>query len=142
MMMNCSPTMRASMPHDHVRRRLPAIAVWIGAVLIASCETSFAAGDAARGAKVYDDCMACHSLAKNAVGPMHHGVFGRKAGSVAGYQYSAALKSSGLVWDDGTLDKWLTDPRALVPGTKMIFKLPNAQDRADVIEFLKSPAAK
>jgi cytochrome c len=118
------------------------IAVSIATVLIASCESAIAAGDAVRGQNVYEDCMACHSLNKNGVGPMHRGVFGRKAAAVAGYEYSAALKSSSLVWDAGTLDKWLTDPQTLVPGTKMIFKLPAAQDRADVIEFLKSGAAK
>jgi cytochrome c len=134
--------MRSSMPPLHARLGFARIAVLVAAVLMASRETSFAGGDADHGAKVYDDCMACHSLQKNAVGPMHRGVFGRKAGAVAGYQYSAALKSSGLVWDAGTLDRWLTDPQALVPGTKMTFKLPSAQDRADVIEFLKGPAAK
>lgn len=100
-----------------------------------------AAGDAARGAKVYQDCMICHSLDQNEIGPRHRGVFGRKAGSLADYEYSAALRASNIVWDSATLDRWLTDPQALVPGTKMAFSVDDAQDRADVIAFLKEKAA-
>ena len=70
----------------------------------------------------------------------HRGVFGRKAGSVPDYSYSAALKDSGITWDDKTLDKWLTDPQAFVPGTKMFYHLESAEDRADIIEFLKERA--
>ena len=71
------------------------------------------------------------------MGPRHRGVVGRRAGSVADYNYSAALKSSGLTWDEATLDRWLTNPSALVPGTKMFFKLDSPQDRADVIAYLE-----
>ena len=71
------------------------------------------------------------------MGPRHRGVVGRRAGSVADYNYSAALKNSGLTWDEATLDRWLTNPSALVPGTKMFFKLDSPQDRADVIAYLK-----
>jgi cytochrome c len=102
---------------------------------------SFASGDAAHGAKVYQDCMICHSLDKNEIGPKHRGVFGSKAGSVPGYDYSAALKASNIVWNETTLDKWLTEPQAFVPGTKMTFSVDDAQDRADVIAFLKQKAA-
>jgi cytochrome c len=84
--------------------------------------------------------MICHSLDKNEVGPRHRGVFGRKAGSLADYDYSAALKASNIVWNEAALDKWLTDPQALVPGTKMTFSVDDAQDRADVIAFLKEKA--
>jgi cytochrome c len=100
-----------------------------------------AAGDAGRGAKVYQDCMLCHSLDKNEIGPRHRDVFGRKAGAVADYDYSAALKSANIVWNDATLDRWLSDPQAFVPGTKMAFSVDDAQDRADVIAFLKEKAA-
>jgi cytochrome c len=100
-----------------------------------------AAGNVEHGAKVYQDCMLCHSLDKNEVGPRHRGVFGRKAAALPDYDYSPALKASNLVWDEATLDKWLTDPSALVPGTKMIFSVDDAQDRADVIAFLKEKAA-
>ena len=102
---------------------------------------SFASGDAAHGAKVYQDCMICHSLDENEIGPKHQNVFGSKAGSVPGYDYSATLKAANIVWDETTLDTWLTDPQALVPGTKMTFSVDDAQDRADVIAFLKEKAA-
>ena len=102
---------------------------------------SFAAGDAGRGAKIYQDCMICHSLDKNEIGPRHRNVFGSKAGSVPDYDYSAALKTSSIVWNETTLDKWLTDPQAFVPGTKMTFSVDAAQDRADVIAFLKEKSA-
>ncbi len=62
---------------------------------------------------------------------------GRPAGSVADYNYTAALKNSGLTWDEATLDRWLTNPSALVPGTKMFFKIDDAQARADIIAYLK-----
>jgi cytochrome c len=120
-------------------RRLAHVLLALAGVLaIAHAAPSRAAGDAARGAKVYQDCMICHALDQNEIGPRHRDVFGRKAGSVAGYDYSAALKASSIVWDAATLDKWLTDPPALVPGTKMMFSVDDAQDRADVIAFLKA----
>jgi cytochrome c len=101
----------------------------------------FAAGDAEHGATVYRQCMACHALDKNGIGPSHFGVVGRRAGSVSRYDYSAALKASNIVWDQTALDKWLTNPQALVPGANMYFSLASAQDRADVIEYLKVKAA-
>ena len=101
---------------------------------------SFSAGDPDHGAKVYRQCMICHSLDKNGIGPSHHNVFGRAAGSVANYSYSAALKASNIVWNETTLDQWLANPQAFVPGTKMMFSVDNAQDRADVIAFLKEKA--
>jgi cytochrome c len=93
--------------------------------------------DPVHGAQVYKTCAICHSLDKNGAGPKHAGVFGRTAGTVPDYRYSPALQKSGIVWNDATLDKWLADPQAMVPGTKMFFNLDSAQDRADVIEFLK-----
>ena len=105
---------------------------------LALAPSALATGDAAHGAQVYKTCGICHSLDKNGVGPKHAGVFGRTAGTVPDYRYSPALQKSGIVWNDETLDKWLSDPQALVPGTKMFFAVDNAKDRADVIEFLKA----
>src|SRR5262249_34834248 len=99
-----------------------------------------AAGDAVRGEKLYQDCHNCHSIEKNDVGPRHKGVIGRMAGTVPNYDYSDALKKSGIVWTENNLDKWLTDPQALVPGTKMFYGVDDAQDRADIIAFLKDKA--
>jgi cytochrome c len=94
-------------------------------------------GDAVRGETLYQGCMDCHSIDKNDVGPMHRGVVGRRAGTVAGYAYSKALKNSGLTWTEANLDRWLTNPSALVPETKMFYEVQSAQDRADLIAYLK-----
>ena len=94
-------------------------------------------GDPARGEILYQGCTVCHSIDKNDVGPMHRGVVGRRAGIVAGYAYSAALRNSGLAWDEPTLNRWLIDPGALVPGTKMFYAVESPQDRADIIAYLK-----
>ena len=99
------------------------------------------AGDAVRGEELYQACTDCHSLDKNDVGPRHRWVFGRKAGSLPDYSYSEALKSSNIVWNEETLDKWLADPQAFVPGVKMYFHLA-AQDRADVIAYLRDRASR
>ena len=101
---------------------------------------SFAAGDAEHGERVYRQCMACHTLDKNAIGPKHRDVFGRKAGSVADFDYSAALKGSNIAWDEATLHAWLANPQVFVPGSKMFFSVGNVQDRADVIAYLKDKA--
>lgn len=101
---------------------------------------ALAAPDASHGEEVYQSCQDCHSLDTNDLGPRHRGVFGRKAGSIPDYNYSSALKTSGLTWTEETLDKWLTDPQKLVPGAKMFFHLDAAKDRADVIEYLKERA--
>ena len=101
------------------------------------------AGDAARGAQVYEDnCTGCHSLDANRVGPAHRGVFGRKAGSAPGFDYSPALKKAGFTWDAARLDKWLANPQGFVPGAKMPFRLMNAQQRADVIAYLRKESGK
>jgi cytochrome c len=93
-------------------------------------------GDAVRGATLYQSCMGCHSLDEDDVGPHHRGVVGRAAGSVPGFGYSPALKQSHVIWNAANLDRWLANPQALVPGTRMFFAMPNAQDRADVIAYL------
>lgn len=94
-------------------------------------------GDAAHGKVLYQACSACHSIDENDLGPKHRGVVGRRAGSIEDYAYSAALKQSGLTWDEPLLDRWLSNPSALVPGTKMFFKIDDAQSRADIIAYLK-----
>jgi len=110
----------------------------LAAIIVAS--PAAAGGDPDRGEKIYEACQDCHSLDKNDVGPRHRGVYGRKAGSLPDYNYSPALKSSGIVWNEETLNRWLTNPQALVPGAKMFFHLANPQDRADVIAYLKERA--
>jgi cytochrome c len=107
--------------------------------VLVSCQHS-AAADVSHGETLYQGCQDCHSLDTNDVGPKHRGVFGRKAGSVADYSYSPALRNSGLTWNEETLDRWLTDPQTLVPGSKMFYHLDDAKDRADIVEYLKERA--
>ena len=130
-------SLRACIDEPNRAARAMAIAVVLA---LGHSAPSFAAGDPDHGAKVYRQCMICHSLDKNGIGPSHRDVFGRTAGSVPDYSYSAALKGSNIVWNETTLDHWLTNPQALVPGTKMMFSVDDAQDRADVIAFLKEKA--
>ncbi len=99
------------------------------------------AADAARGEQVYRKCVSCHTLeanGRNRVGPRLHGLFGRVAGSVADFRYSDALKASGIIWTDQTLDAYLKDSEGFVPGTKMYGGLSLDEDREDLIAYLKS----
>jgi cytochrome c len=114
-------------------------------VAMAASPAQASTGDAARGEQLYQQrCTACHSLDANRIGPMHRGVFGRKSGSVVGFNYSPAVRKLNVVWTETTLDKWLKSPTAMAPGTMMGLSVPNAQDRADLIAYLKavSPPAK
>jgi cytochrome c len=99
------------------------------------------AQDAAAGEKVFLKCKACHQIgegAKDAVGPVLNGVVGRKAGTYPDYSYSDANKNSGITWDEATLKEYLKNPRAKVPGTKMIFPgLTKDDDIDNVVAYLK-----
>lgn len=98
-------------------------------------------GDAAAGQKVFKKCSACHPVeaGKNKVGPSLAGIFGRTAGTVDGFGYTDALSGSGLVWDEEALDRFLADPKGVVPGTKMTFAgLKKEDDRENVIAYLRS----
>jgi cytochrome c len=92
----------------------------------------------ARGEQLYHErCGACHSLDEHGAGPKHRGLIGRKAGTQPGFDYSAALKASNIVWSPQTLERWLADPNALVPGNKMIVQLASDPlDRAAIIAYL------
>ncbi len=95
-------------------------------------------GDAARGKAVFERrCTGCHAMQGDREGPRLAGVFGRKAGSVAGFDYSRGLKNSGMTWDEATLEKWLSGPDRVVADTKMDFYVPKAQERRDLIAYLK-----
>jgi cytochrome c len=122
-----------------IRTTKPRSAAWLAvSVMVALLAQAQAGipGDAARGKDLYQACSGCHSIEENDIGPKHRGVVGRPAGSVPDYAYSPALKASGLVWSADTLDRWLTNPQALVPGTKMYFSMPDPQKRADLIAYL------
>jgi len=94
-------------------------------------------GDPARGEALYQQCAACHSLQANGAGPRHCELFGRPAGTVPDFEYSQAMRESGLVWNVQTLDEFLTSPITYVSGTKMGFAgFSDAAERADVIAYL------
>ena len=99
------------------------------------------AQDAAAGERVFLQCRACHQVgetAKNGVGPKLNGLFGRIAGTVEGYNYSAANKSSGITWTEETFAKYIVDPRAFMPGNKMAFAgIKNEAEIANLTAFLK-----
>jgi cytochrome c len=100
-------------------------------------------GDAAAGKTVFGKCRQCHVVEPgvNRVGPSLAGIVGREAGSVDGFNYSKANAESGITWSEEKLFQYLEDPRGVVVGTKMIFNgLPKAQDRADIIAYLKDPS--
>jgi cytochrome c len=109
--------------------------------LAAGPSHGYAMGDPIRGEKLYEDsCKACHALDRNGIGPKHRGIFGRAAGTVRDYTYSAELQNSKIVWTEDALDKWLADSQTLVPGNKMFFPVDDAQERSDLIAFLKEKA--
>jgi cytochrome c len=101
------------------------------------------AGDASRGQALFEKrCVGCHALTANHEGPKLQGLFGRAAGSVADYAYSPALKKARVMWDEATLDRWLTDPDAFVPGNNMDFLISKSQERKDLIAFLRKSSGK
>ena len=111
----------------------------LASVLAGGAGAAQPAGDPMRGEQVYHRCQGCHSIDRNRIGPMHKGLFGRKAGSVPDFDYSDAMKNSGIVWTEVTLDQFLQGPRKMVPGTKMTFVgIPKPQDRADLIAYLEA----
>lgn len=101
---------------------------------------AFAAGDPAAGEKVFVKCKICHQIgpnAKNMIGPEQNGIDGRKAGVQPGYNYSEAIKSSGITWTHDTFVKYVENPKAMVPGTKMVFAgLPNEADRENLWAYM------
>jgi cytochrome c len=97
-------------------------------------------GDPAAGEKVFNKCRACHVLDedRNRVGPYLHGVMGRTAGTAEGFNYSPAMKESGIVWDEETIAEYVADPRGYVPGNRMAFPgLKSEDDIKNLIAYLK-----
>jgi cytochrome c len=111
-------------------------------IVIASAAISSAAlaQDVAAGKTSFNKCLACHAVgegAKNKVGPVLNGLQGRKSGTVEGYSYSEANKNSGITWDEATFKDYIKDPKAKIPGTKMVFAgIKNEQEASDLWAFL------
>lgn len=115
--------------------RILALALFVAVPTIASAQ------DAEEGKNVFKKCRACHTIgekAVNRVGPELNGVVGRTAGSLEGFNYSDAMKNSGIVWDEASLSEFLENPKGKVPGTKMVFAgLKKEDERANLIAYLK-----
>ena len=112
----------------------------LSASLLAAPAGVLAAGDAKQGQRVFNKCKACHALAEGQrrIGPTLYGMFGRKAGTLEGFSFSSAMKDSGVVWDEKTLDEYLAKPREFMPGTRMAFPgMPRKEERDDLIAYLK-----
>jgi len=100
-------------------------------------------GNAQRGTQVFAQCKICHSLeaGKNMVGPSLHGLIGRKAGSAPGFAYSPAMKNSNVTWNNDTLSKYLSDPKAFIPGDKMAFTgIKDPSKLGDLLAYLDQAA--
>jgi cytochrome c len=112
-----------------------------GIALLCLAPGAVLAQDAGAGERVFAQCRACHQVgptARNGIGPHLNGMVGRQAGSIEGYAYSPALKNSGLTWDEATFTDYIRDPRAKVPGTKMVYAgLKDEQRMKDLIAYLK-----
>jgi cytochrome c len=114
---------------------------WVIAAVMMAAAGSASAQDLAAGENSFKKCLPCHSVgpdAKNKVGPVLNGLDGRNAGTVEGYNYSEANKNSGLTWSEATFKEYITDPRAKIPGTKMVFAgIKNENERASLWAYLK-----
>ncbi|HEY6257588.1 MAG TPA: c-type cytochrome [Xanthobacteraceae bacterium] len=117
------------------------VRILIGAVaVLLAAPAARADGDAARGEKRFEECATCHTTERgvNNVGPSLNGVLGRKAGEIADFRYSPAMKKSNITWSPQALDKFIADPQEAVPGNRMPFAgMPDAGDRADLIAYLQ-----
>ena len=122
-------------------KKFAVLTVGFGLLTALAAAPAMAAGNAEAGEKVFNKCKTCHRIgegAKNMVGPELNGLDGRKSGSAEGFNYSDANKNSGLTWDEATFAEYIKDPRARIPGTKMIFVgIKNEKEIKDLIAFLK-----
>ena len=115
----------------------------VGAALALAAPARAQQGDATRGEQKFVECAACHSVERgvNNVGPSLAGIFGRKAGALADYRYSAAMRKSGITWTPQTLDEYIADPQKRIPANRMPYAGPtDAAARADLIAYLQKAA--
>lgn len=114
--------------------------VWMAASITAAMPWLAFAQGSDPGKEVYAQCSVCHSIdGTNGVGPSLNGVVGRKAGSVAGFRYSRAMKGANIVWDDKALDAYIADPQKVIPGNVMPFAgIPDSKQRTDLVAYLRT----
>lgn len=118
-------------------RRLLSLLILLAPALAPGPASALAAGDAARGKKLWDQrCGTCHE--RSSMGPRYGKIYGQGAGRVPGFVYTEALEGASITWTEETLDKWLADPDKFIPGNRMGFKTRNAAERADIIAYLKT----
>jgi cytochrome c len=114
------------------------VALWVVFVSVLALPRLAKAQNAEHGKDLFERrCAGCHALDKEKEGPRLRGVYGRTSGTVASFQYSNALKTAHITWDATSLDKWLADPEKLVPDSDMAFQLVRAEERTDIIAYLK-----
>ncbi|MEI9966055.1 MAG: c-type cytochrome [Caulobacteraceae bacterium] len=118
----------------------PSRALIVGLAAAAAATAAFAQGNPVNGKAAFEaQCSGCHSVSgPSFAGPSLEGVYGRQAGTAAGFQYSDAMKKSGVTWTNDSLNVFLADPNKLVPGTIMPVNVPDPQQRDDIVEYLRS----
>ena len=116
------------------------VALALAAVALAlAALTPAQTGDSDAGKELFGRrCGGCHSMDRVMEGPPLRGVYGRRAGSLPGFQYSDAVKEAKITWNDDLLDKWLIDTNALVPNNDMAFRVPSPDERREIVAYLKS----
>ena len=114
----------------------------LAGVIMFAAANGVSAQDLAAGETSFKKCLPCHRVgpdAKNLVGPVLNGLEGRKSGTIEGYNYTEANKNSGIVWDEKTFAEYITDPRAKIPGTKMVFAgIKNEKEAGDLLAYVSS----
>jgi cytochrome c len=117
------------------------IRIAFGALMLAAGAQSATAQDLEAGENSFKKCLPCHSVgadAKNKVGPVLNGLEGRKSGTIEGYSYTEANKKAALIWDEATFKDYIKDPRAKIPGTKMVFAgIKNEKEAADLWAYIR-----
>ena len=132
-------------PRSHGRMvcRIPlvltgCVALWLALVSFLALPRSGKAQSGEHGKELFEKrCTGCHALDKEKEGPRLRGVYGRTSGTVTSFQYSEALKTAHITWDAASLDKWLADPEKFVPDSDMAFQIVRAEERTDIIAYLK-----
>jgi cytochrome c len=128
-----------------VNARLSVLCSLAALLTFASCAqvSTLAEGDPARGQQLFESrCTGCHAMNVNRGGPKLQGVYGRTSGTAESFVYSAAIRKAAIVWDEKSLNKWLTDPDEFIPGNAMDFSIPKEQERKDLISYLKKSSGK